>query len=193
MFDGNMPITTMDKAKEFYIAMSCNGFHMCREYPERYDEFKALNISKKTTEKWRKAEVKRLYKKIMKDEVNDIGLWVSHYLDLIDSKLTVKDIKKTYRLLKAKYKKISPLYIIIACSKISNTTRVYPFHCVLESKALGLNNLYDKYYILVKKMVKYACDKDPSLTDRAKHILNEEELIEEMKSFAQMLSKYQKD
>ena len=50
---------------------------------------------------------------------------------------------------------------------------------MLESKALGLNNLYDKYYVLVKTMVKYACDKDPSLTDRAEHILNEEELIEE--------------
>ena len=129
----------------------------------------------------------------MKQQVSDMGLSISDYLDLIDGSLTVKDVKKTYRLLKAKYKKISPLYIIIACSKISNTTCIYPFHCVLGSRALGLNNLYDKYFILVRKMVKYACDKDPSLTDRAKHILNEEELIEEMKSFAQMLSKYQKD
>ena len=187
MFDGNEPITTIDMAKEFFVSMGCNGFHMCREYPQRYEEFKALNISKDVMKSWRKEQQETLYKQIMKQEVSDMGLAISYYLDLIEGELTEEDVKKTYKLLKFKYKKMTPLYIIINCSKISNTTHIYPFHCVLASKALGLNNLFKKYYALVKKMVKYACKKDPSLTERAKHILNEKELIEEMKSFADML------
>lgn len=52
MFDFNQPITTLEQAKAFFRAMECNSYHMAREFSDRYDEYKALGISKETEHAW---------------------------------------------------------------------------------------------------------------------------------------------
>jgi hypothetical protein len=41
-----IPIKTVEQAKEYFREMGCSHFHMGREAPNRYDEYKGLNISK---------------------------------------------------------------------------------------------------------------------------------------------------
>jgi hypothetical protein len=75
MFDE--PIKTIQQAKEFYKAMGCSGFHMYREYPERYREYQRLHISKQTEIEWEKEEFDRYYVSIM-DNTNPSSLWMIH-------------------------------------------------------------------------------------------------------------------
>jgi hypothetical protein len=75
MFDET--IKTIQQAKEFFIAMGCSGFHMSREYPKRYDEYKQLHISTQAETEWRKEEFDRYYASIM-DNTNPGSLWMYH-------------------------------------------------------------------------------------------------------------------
>lgn len=52
MFNFNESITTIERAKTFFRAMECNSYHMAREFSARYDEYKALGISKETERAW---------------------------------------------------------------------------------------------------------------------------------------------
>ena len=41
----NKPLTTLEDAKRYYQAMGCSHFHMAREYPEPYQEYRTLKIA----------------------------------------------------------------------------------------------------------------------------------------------------
>ena len=43
---------TINEAKEFFISMGCSAFHMSREYPDKYTQYQALNISVFLEKKW---------------------------------------------------------------------------------------------------------------------------------------------
>ena len=75
MFD--KPIKTIQQAKEFFMAMGCSGFHMDREHPERYSEYKKLNISTQTEKEWIQEQFSKYYDQIM--EASDANsLWILH-------------------------------------------------------------------------------------------------------------------
>jgi len=46
------PINSIEQAKEFFQAMGCSHFHMGREYPQRYEEYRNLSIPKHLERKW---------------------------------------------------------------------------------------------------------------------------------------------
>jgi hypothetical protein len=69
------PIKTIQQAKEFFQAMGCSGFHMYREYPNRYKEYERLHISKQTETEWRKEEFDKYYVSIMGNTDPD-SLWM---------------------------------------------------------------------------------------------------------------------
>jgi hypothetical protein len=75
MFDE--PIKTVNQAKEYFKAMGCSHMHMAREYPQRYDEYKQLNISKQTETEWRKERFDEYYISIM-ENTDDSLLWNLH-------------------------------------------------------------------------------------------------------------------
>jgi len=52
MFDE--PIQIIRQTKEFFRVMGCYDYHMWREFPQRYDEYKQLNISKQTESEGKK-------------------------------------------------------------------------------------------------------------------------------------------
>ena len=59
MFD--KPIKTVEQAKEYFGAMGCSHFHMGREFPQRYDEYRKLNIPKQTETEWQKEQFDEYY------------------------------------------------------------------------------------------------------------------------------------
>lgn len=75
MFDKS--IKHIDEAKEYFKHMGCSHFHMAREYPQRYEEYKQLSIPKEKEEEWRLEQLDEYYKKIM--ETKDYNeLWCIH-------------------------------------------------------------------------------------------------------------------
>lgn len=54
----NEPIETLDQAKEFFVFMNGSPYEMAREFPTRYDEYRSLNISKRTEREWREEILK---------------------------------------------------------------------------------------------------------------------------------------
>jgi hypothetical protein len=84
MFDE--PIKTIQQAKEFFIAMGCSGFHMYREYPERYSEYQRLHISKQIEKEWVQEQFDEYYVKIMETaEINSLWMWHSSMEQLLTS------------------------------------------------------------------------------------------------------------
>ena len=80
------PIRTIEQAKEFFKAMGCSHFHMDREYPERFQEYKLLNISEQTEVEWREEKLDEYYLRIMESK-DKSSLWNAHssMYDLFES------------------------------------------------------------------------------------------------------------
>jgi len=45
-------IDTIERAKEFFQSLGCSSFHMSREYPNWYDEYRKLGISREIEREW---------------------------------------------------------------------------------------------------------------------------------------------
>jgi hypothetical protein len=71
------PIKNIQQAKEYFIAMGCSHFHMAREYPHRYEEYKQFNITKQMESEWRMEQLEDYYKNIMEDDSSN-PLWIVH-------------------------------------------------------------------------------------------------------------------
>jgi hypothetical protein len=70
-------IKSVEQAKKYFRSMGCSYFHMGREFPERYREYKQLNISEQTETKWRTEQLEEYYTNILKSK-DDISLWSVH-------------------------------------------------------------------------------------------------------------------
>lgn len=93
MFD--IPIDSIQQAKEYFKAMGCSHFHMSREYPERYKEYEKLNISKSKEAEWREEEVDKYYSCILENKDNTNLWWIhSRIADLVESLKTRRVLEK---------------------------------------------------------------------------------------------------
>jgi hypothetical protein len=71
-------INTVERAKQYFKAMGCNYFHMCREYPDRYNEYLKLALPKKLEREWTNAEIAQASVKLNNLETNPNDLWRIH-------------------------------------------------------------------------------------------------------------------
>lgn len=72
------PIRSVEQAKEYFISMGCSHFHMVREYPERYEEYRRLNITKQTETEWRTEQVIDFCNQIIGNGYDFSQLWIIH-------------------------------------------------------------------------------------------------------------------
>lgn len=166
-------IKNLADAKEFYLSMGCTSFYMCREYPDRYAEYKALNISRKTENAWRKEKTDSLYKSIKNSKEEYIDTTMFSYLELLD--MTYRNVKKAYRLINRKFTELSPLYKIVIAEKICGVSNMFD-PCCLSVATRYSKILQIKYLKLVKRMCVFACQQDPSLYERSEAIFNSKRL-----------------
>ena len=73
----NETIETIQDAEEFFKAMGCSHFHMARDDPQRYNQYKDFNISEQIETGWRTEKFNDYYNNIMKGTSN-IELWNIH-------------------------------------------------------------------------------------------------------------------
>lgn len=80
---------TLEESKEFYISMGGIGFHMYRENPNRYDEFKELQINPDILETWKQEQIMKYFELL--EQHND-ETWNIHSrnIDLLTSTASKK-------------------------------------------------------------------------------------------------------
>jgi hypothetical protein len=66
MFDE--PITSLEQARNFFTGMEGSPYQMARDFPQRYDEYKRLNISKETEQSWREEILTHHFNKIKESQ-----------------------------------------------------------------------------------------------------------------------------
>jgi vacuolar-type H+-ATPase subunit I/STV1 len=91
----NEPIKSMKQAKEYFMSMGCSHFHMGREFPQRYEEYKQLNISKKKETEWRMEQLDEYFNDIIENK-NNTRLWAVHsrMADLVETLKTAIALRK---------------------------------------------------------------------------------------------------
>jgi len=72
------PILSLPEAKRYFQTMGCSSFHMSREYPERYDEYRALHIPKATEAEWASEDILSKFCELEGGEGTIEPLWNTH-------------------------------------------------------------------------------------------------------------------
>lgn len=91
-------IDTVDRAKEYFQAMGCNSFHMCREYPERYNEYRSLVISKELEREWTCEAFAQVAARLSNRATKPSDLWHIHSSmdDLVRNLKTSESLRQIY-------------------------------------------------------------------------------------------------
>ncbi len=87
-------IYSIQDAKNYFMSQRCSHFHMAREYPKIYEQYKKLNISKQMENDWRYEQLEEFYKEIMNNDVDT--LWYIHFCmeELVTSLKTERALAK---------------------------------------------------------------------------------------------------
>lgn len=91
-------IDTTDRAKEYFQAMGCSSFHMSREYPSRYDEYRRLAISEELELEWTSEAVAQAVSNLNNRKTKPSDLWHIHSQmeDLVQQLKTVESLRQIY-------------------------------------------------------------------------------------------------
>lgn len=139
MFDE--PIRTIEQAKEFFKEMGCSHFHMDREFPDRHQEYKLLNISNQTEAEWREEQFDEYFVNIRESKDNS-SLWNVHsrMYDLFESLKTNTALIKMLEATKHIRDK-APLKDRVIVAETINGRKMREFRSGLIYSAYDLNNL----------------------------------------------------
>jgi hypothetical protein len=75
---GASQFKTLLRRKRIFREMGCSHFHMSREYPRRYEEYRALRISADTEAAWRQAAFDSQLDELMHGDGPASDLWARH-------------------------------------------------------------------------------------------------------------------
>jgi hypothetical protein len=89
------PLHTIEQAKTYFREMGCSHYHMARDFPQRYEEYKKLNISRELEREWELEQFYEYYSHLMETADND-SLWKIHsgMYDLYEGLKTDQELMK---------------------------------------------------------------------------------------------------
>lgn len=102
------PLRTKDDAKSYFQAMGCSHFHMSREFPERYSEYKALNISGDTEIEWKEESLKEAAESVEDVAAKDIWWVHSRMEDLAKGLSTIEALEIVFQFTQRIEEKLTP-------------------------------------------------------------------------------------
>lgn len=153
----NKPIEDLEQAKRYFISMGCSRFHMAREYPQRYSEYKALDIDPSIESEWIKEEFENKLEKFNTIPPSEYG-WL---LRSLDSMIEPKEfyLEKIIELVVKIQERLSLDQIEYVLSTIigNNGTRSKG-GLIQKSYDLKRKDLANKFYIQAKFLLKRAED-----------------------------------
>ena len=102
------PIQNIEDAKSYFHSMGCSHFHMCREYPKRYNEYKTLNVSSEQELEWRKESLDQMASRL--EEIEPKELWATHSSmeNLVQELKTRNSLERIYEATKQIEKRLPP-------------------------------------------------------------------------------------
>ena len=71
----NRRIKSVSDARRYFEAMGCSHFHMMRDYPDRYSEYRALKINDAQEHEWRRDAITKLYDSLLNPATEAKDLW----------------------------------------------------------------------------------------------------------------------
>ncbi len=156
-------IKTLEQAKRYFISMGCSGFHMMRENPQRFNEYKALDIDPSIESEWIKEEFE---KKIENFNTNPTNEYV-HLLRSLDSMIERKEfyLEKLLELVMKIQDRI-PLDQIeyVLSTIIGNNGTKSKGGLIQKSYDLKRLDLANKFYVQTKLFLKKAEENSITLT-----------------------------
>jgi len=134
-------ILTNEQAKEFFKAMGCSHFHMDREFPERFHEYKQLNISEQMETEWREEQFDYYFVTITQSK-DKKSLWGT-YSDMYELFETLKSDTTLIKMLDAakNIRDKVPLKDRIIVAETINGRGLREFRQGLIYSAYDLNNI----------------------------------------------------
>ncbi|RKD86140.1 hypothetical protein [Mangrovibacterium diazotrophicum] len=90
----------LQRAKELFLEMGCSHFHMAREKPELYEQYRNLNITHEDEAIWRQSVFNELFEKILQGDYKDLELW-SHHAYLCELALKLNQVDSFQKILDA--------------------------------------------------------------------------------------------
>ncbi|WP_269242523.1 MULTISPECIES: hypothetical protein [Flavobacterium] len=146
-------IETLEQAKRYFISMGCSGFHMMRENPQRFDEYKALDIDPNIESEWIKEEFENKIEYFNTNPTNEYG----HLLRSLDSMIEPKEfyLEKLLELV-IKIKDRIPLDQIeyVLSTIIGNNGTKSKGGLIQKSYDLKRPDLANKFYAQTKLLLK---------------------------------------
>lgn len=76
--EDDTPLNTLEDAKRYFQEMGCSHFHMCREWPAKYDEYRRLGISKEQEIEWTADVCREAIGKLKGGDLKPKDLWAPH-------------------------------------------------------------------------------------------------------------------
>lgn len=157
------PIKNREQAKKYFVSMGCSSFHMLREYPQRFEEYKALNIDPSIESEWIKEEFENKLENFHMISPNNYG----HFLRSLDSIIDRKEfyLEKLFELI-IKIQEHLPLDQIeyILSTIIGNNGTKSKGGLIQKCYDLKRIDLANKFYNQTKILLKKAEDNSIPLT-----------------------------
>jgi hypothetical protein len=72
------PIRSLPEAKRFFLSEGCSSFHMSRDCPDLYDQYRAVGVSKATETQWVAEDLQSKISQLESGESNKDELWAIH-------------------------------------------------------------------------------------------------------------------
>lgn len=79
-------IKTLEQAKRYFVSMGCSHFHMSREHPQRFKEYRALTIDPSIESEWIREEFESRFTNFQTIPPKDYGWYFRSLDDLIERK-----------------------------------------------------------------------------------------------------------
>ncbi len=167
----NEPINDIEQAKKYFIAMGCSHFHMTREYPQRYKEYRTLDIDPSIESEWLKEEFDNKLNDFHNIQPSDYGPYLRNLESMIERKEYY--LERLVELVIEIQKKL-PLEQIgyVLSSIIGNNATKTKGGLIQKSYDLKRNDLADKFYTQVKLLFRLAADNSIKLTFAYENLLD---------------------
>lgn len=79
-------IKTLEQAKMYFVSMGCSHFHMTREHPQRYKEYRALDIDPTIEAEWIREEFEFRFTNFQTIPPKEFGWYLRNLDGLIERK-----------------------------------------------------------------------------------------------------------
>lgn len=79
-------IKALEQAKKYFVSMGCSHFHMTREHPQRYKEYRALDIDPTIESEWTREEFESRFTNFQTIPPKNYGWYLRSLDDLIERK-----------------------------------------------------------------------------------------------------------